>query len=1379
MVGTSLPPRTAPRGISCRIEARVLGGFEVIADGRRLAHADWQRVAAERLVKLLLITPGHMLSREAAAETLWPDAEPDASRANLRKAIHFASQALGDSAVLSATPGRVGFEPGLLDLDLDRLRAAFDQLARAPSQREGESVRGDGGSAQDPGGSANSMASRAIDVILALGPSELLPEDVYEEWLVAPREELRAKWARVAILAARQARNLGRVDDARAIADQLLDRDPTDEAAHRLVIELFSSEGRHHAARRQFDACRRALRDLLDAEPTPETVETFRAAERTASHEPGPAASLPRLVARHAELGRVESLLDRAMNGHRAALVIRGPTGIGKTRLLHEVVGYARAADWRVIEWQAVELAGTVAYAPLRHGLAEGLTAADFASWGEPARSGIAAIAPSLGLAGAMTFADRAALVEALVLALEELARSRPLVLAIDDLPWLDPATLELLGRLVAGQAPASILVAGTYRDDEPAPEPLRRLLDQVGRSGMFDLQIGPLAMPDMEALIVGNLGGASVEPELARRAFELSEGNPLFCLELVRAGRDRGTVRLAGERWMTMAAPGEARVGRGAAAASAALAGTPETVRRLVANRSARLTGPTLELVGTAAELGPEIAFATLEAVLADLEGGLLAALDSALSSGLLIERGGGYAFAHPLYRLAVRGAAGSARRAGTHLAIAQSFAGLVGDRTPAELERAAAACADPVTPAEHALTAAELGASGALPAAIAFGFAAAERAVRVFDPAAALLLERSLAAWQRLPRDIAQQFNASAAFASLGNVRMNAGDDRAATAAFRHAIAAARGPEELARAYTAYWWLPYRHADFQGCLAILEEALTRLPADAAVPRAIVQRDIGWTLGRLQRLDDSIERLADAVGILEASDARDDATRALDMLGMMLERVHRSDEAVERLERSLVMALELRDLKLEFVRLHLGTTLTRAGRPGRARPHLERALEIAHQMGDRYLESVAAWAAAEMEDAMGTTRPRSRCAPASSSSSRRSAGIRTTRRCRTRTLPTSPALPATTPRPTPRLPRRGASRRPHPMSGTRPGSRRRWPWSAGPTWRPGEQAGGGNGTGTAARQDSRFVRERRLFVSPRKEMVAMILVVGSTGSLGGQITRGLLAQGRPVRILVRPGSHYQPLVQAGALPVFGDLKERASLDAACRGVDTVVTTAISLGRGIDDTIESVDRDGNRSLVQAAADAGVRHFIFTSMLGVAPDSPNPFIAAKAVTEAAVGSSGMTWTILAPNAFMDVWLGAVVAGPALAEREVVYVGSGARRHSFVHSRDVAAFALAALDSPAAVNRYLPIGGPAPISIRDAVAIFEGVLGRSIPQRGVAPGDDVPGMPPFMAQMLAMQDTFDSPMEMAETAAEFGIRLTSVEEWAASLVPVAVG
>lgn len=288
-----------------------------------------------------------------------------------------------------------------------------------------------------------------------------------------------------------------------------------------------------------------------------------------------------------------------------------------------------------------------------------------------------------------------------------------------------------------------------------------------------------------------------------------------------------------------------------------------------------------------------------------------------------------------------------------------------------------------------------------------------------------------------------------------------------------------------------------------------------------------------------------------------------------------------------------------------------------------------------------------------------------------------------------------------------------------------------------------------------------------------------MILVVGSTGSLGGQITRGLIDKGRRVRILVRPGSDHRSLVADGAQPVSGDLKDRPSLDIACRDVDTVITTAISLGRGPADTIETVDLAGNRNLIEAAATAGVRQFVFTSALGVTTDSPNPFMAAKAASEACLRSAGMSWTILAPNAFMDVWLAAVVAGPVLSGREVVYVGRGARRHSFVHSRDVAAFALAALDHPKAINRYLPIGGPEPISILDTIAAFERALGRELPHRGVNPGEPVPGLPPHMWELLAGLDAFESPMEMAGTALEFGVRLTPVEAWIEAMAPVAVG
>src|SRR3989475_5529914 len=122
-----------------------------------------------------------------------------------------------------------------------------------------------------------------------------------------------------------------------------------------------------------------------------------------------------------------------------------------------------------------------------------------------------------------------------------------------------------------------------------------------------------------------------------------------------------------------------------------------------------------------------------------------------------------------------------------------------------------------------------------------------------------------------------------------------------------------------------------------------------------------------------------------------------------------------------------------------------------------------------------------------------------------------------------------------------------------------------------------------------------------------------MILVVGATGNLGGMITHGLLTQGKDVRILVREGRSYAPLVAAGATPAIGDLKERASLDVACRDIDTVVTTATAIIRQPPDTLETVDDAGYRNLIEAAKAAGVRHFVFTSALGSSPDSPVPLM----------------------------------------------------------------------------------------------------------------------------------------------------------------------
>jgi uncharacterized protein YbjT (DUF2867 family) len=278
-----------------------------------------------------------------------------------------------------------------------------------------------------------------------------------------------------------------------------------------------------------------------------------------------------------------------------------------------------------------------------------------------------------------------------------------------------------------------------------------------------------------------------------------------------------------------------------------------------------------------------------------------------------------------------------------------------------------------------------------------------------------------------------------------------------------------------------------------------------------------------------------------------------------------------------------------------------------------------------------------------------------------------------------------------------------------------------------------------------------------------------MILIVGATGFLGGMIAHRLLAQGRLVRVLVRPGSDYHPLVEAGAAPALGDLRQRDTLDVACRGVETIIATAIARMHEDPTAAQAINLDGYLNLIDAAKAAGVKRFIFTSVLGSDPDSPAPFVAAKGKVEQHLRASGIPYTILAPDIFMDVWIMAAVGGPALQGAPVWLVGEGRDRHSFVTAADVAAVAVNAVDNPVAANQTISVGGPAAISWLDAVGVFKHLLGRPIQVNHVQPGQPLPGLRPFMAELMAGFARYDSLVPMDETAPRFGVQLTSLEEF----------
>jgi uncharacterized protein YbjT (DUF2867 family) len=228
-----------------------------------------------------------------------------------------------------------------------------------------------------------------------------------------------------------------------------------------------------------------------------------------------------------------------------------------------------------------------------------------------------------------------------------------------------------------------------------------------------------------------------------------------------------------------------------------------------------------------------------------------------------------------------------------------------------------------------------------------------------------------------------------------------------------------------------------------------------------------------------------------------------------------------------------------------------------------------------------------------------------------------------------------------------------------------------------------------------------------------------MNLVVGATGNVGGSVVRALRDQGKPVRAMVRETSdpeRVRSLEEFGAEVVRGELRDPNSLARACAGVTTVVSGATAITALGTDSITAVDRDGQLSLVDAATDAGVDHFIYVSYTRHV-DTDDPLTEAKRAVEKRLPESGMAFTILRPSYFMEMWLGPPL-GWELEAGSARVLGTGEQRVSWISAQDVVAAVVACVDNPEARGQTIELGGPAAVSPLEVVRLAESISGRRI-------------------------------------------------------------
>jgi transcriptional regulator with XRE-family HTH domain/tetratricopeptide (TPR) repeat protein len=430
------------------------------------------------------------------------------------------------------------------------------------------------------------------------------------------------------------------------------------------------------------------------------------AVEASARHGRVPLPLLPTTPSTHAASSHSWPLVGRAperavLELHLAGegpplLLLAGEPGIGKSRLLHEASGFARAAGWTVLCGGCAWRGGEHPYAPMLEAVRSRFTGhspthlpADLAgcAW-------LVHLLPELAeftVTPISTWTPPAEQERGLMFAavgrfLANIAGPVGTLLVLDDLQWAGADALDLLASLVQGASavahaaePASaptpaVRVIGAYRDTEVrADDPLATLIADLGRDRLVATQrVAPLnrseALDLADELLAGMMGhehslDATQRTALAERLHEWAGGVPYFLVSCAHA------LQASGLKTSMLTPPGRYE-------------GAPWDVAQSIHQRIAVLPQLARELLGVAAIAGRGIPFSLLVAVLPGPERDLLAALGATCHARLLEEMPGSsasglYQFAHDLIRDVVFAELTKAHRVALHRTIGEALAG------------------------------------------------------------------------------------------------------------------------------------------------------------------------------------------------------------------------------------------------------------------------------------------------------------------------------------------------------------------------------------------------------------------------------------------------------------------------------------------------------------------------------------------------------------------------------------------------------------------------------------------------------------------------------------------------------------------------------